>query len=198
MDGPVACGTSNSAIPERSGAVNPLGLSVFRGWPAVLEQRRARGGVNTQRPQREARGRTVLRPSRGRRTHSVRRRRRHVWLWWSASDSVDRVGGRRSCEPFLRGGACMKPCGRPRLVRGREATQLVDRTRGWVMALPGLHEVFVGVVTLLMPRPCWSSSGPGRRAARSRRPRASAWRRRPWRCCGRSSSGGPLCRRGRP
>jgi hypothetical protein len=57
-----------SAIPERCGAVNPFGLSVFRGWPAVLEQRRARCGVNTQRPEREARGRTVLRPCRGRRT----------------------------------------------------------------------------------------------------------------------------------
>ena len=134
----------------------PLGVSVLCPVPAVFGRRRARGGVNTQRPQREARGRTVLRPSRGRRTHSVRRRRRHVWLWWSASDSVDRVGGRRSCEPFLRGGACMKPCGRPRLVRGREATQLVDRTRGWVMALAGLHEVlviFAVLVMLVMPRP---------------------------------------------
>jgi hypothetical protein len=34
-------------------------------------------------------------------------------------------------------------------VRGREATQFVDRTGGWVMALPGLHEVLV----TLMPRP---------------------------------------------
>ena len=50
----------------------------------------------------------------------------------------------------------MKPCGRPRLVRGREATQFVDRTRGWVMALAGLHEVlvmFVVLVMLVMPRP---------------------------------------------
>ena len=50
----------------------------------------------------------------------------------------------------------MKPCGRPRLVRGREATQLVDRTRGWVMALAGLHEVlviFAVLVMLVMPRP---------------------------------------------
>ncbi len=37
----------------------------------------------------------------------------------------------------------------PPAVRGREATQFVDRTRGWVMALPGLHEVLV----TLMPRP---------------------------------------------
>jgi hypothetical protein len=46
---------------------------------------------------------------------------------------------------------CMKPCGRPRWSRGREAIQLLDRTRGWVMALPGLHEVLVSV----MPRPKW-------------------------------------------
>jgi hypothetical protein len=26
--------------------------------------------------------------------------------------------GRRGCQPFLRSGACMKPCGKPRLVRG--------------------------------------------------------------------------------
>jgi hypothetical protein len=37
----------------------------------------------------------------------------------------------------------------PRLGRGREAIQFVDRTRRWVMALPGLHEVLVS----LMPRP---------------------------------------------
>ena len=37
----------------------------------------------------------------------------------------------------------------PRLGRGREAIQFVDRTRRWVMALPGLHEVLV----VLMPRP---------------------------------------------
>ena len=30
----------------------------------------------------------------------------------------------------------------PRLGRGREATQFVDRAGGWVMALPGLHEVW--------------------------------------------------------
>src|SRR4051812_13739328 len=80
---------------------------------------------------------------------------------------------------------CMKPCGRP-AVAGREATQRVDRTGGWVMALPGLHEVLVllvvsmvvlvPVVTAVMPPPCWSGSGPRRRAARSRRPRASAGR----------------------
>ncbi len=79
---------------------------------------------------------------------------------------------------------CMKPCGRPRLGRGREAIQFVNGTGGWVMASPGLHEVLLAVVTLLMPRSCWPSSGPGRRAARSRRPRASAGRRRPRRCCG--------------
>jgi hypothetical protein len=38
---------------------------------------------------------------------------------------------------------------RPRLSRGREATQFVDRTGGRVMALPGLHEV---LVAWLMPR----------------------------------------------
>jgi hypothetical protein len=37
-------------------------------------------------------------------------------------------------------------------VRGREATQFVDRTGGWVMALPGLHEVLVRLT--LLPRPC--------------------------------------------
>jgi hypothetical protein len=47
---------------------------------------------------------------------------------------------------------CMKPCGRPRLGRGREAIQFVDRTGGWVMALPGLHEVLVRLT--LLPRPC--------------------------------------------
>ena len=41
----------------------------------------------------------------------------------------------------------------PRWSRGREAIQLLDRTGGWVMALPGLHEVLLAVVTLLMPRP---------------------------------------------
>lgn len=37
------------------------------------------------------------------------------------------------------------------VVRGREAIQFVDRTGGWVMALPGLHEVLV----MVMPRPSW-------------------------------------------
>jgi hypothetical protein len=64
-----------------------------------------------------------------------------------------------------------KPCGRPR-PGGREATQFVDRTRAWVMALPGLHEVLL----MVMPRR-WSGNGHGRRAARSRQPRASAARR---------------------
>jgi len=51
-----------------------------------LEQRRARGGVNTQRPEREARGRTVLRPSRGRRK-TCSPASSAVRLWWSASSS---------------------------------------------------------------------------------------------------------------
>ena len=57
-------------------------------------------------------------------------------------------GDSRSCQPFLRV-LCMKPCGRPRWSRGREAIQLLDRTGGWVMALPGLHEVLL----MLMPQP---------------------------------------------
>jgi hypothetical protein len=42
------------------------------------------------------------------------------------------------------------------MVRGREATQFVDGTRRWVMALAGPHEVrvkLVVVITLLMLRP---------------------------------------------
>ena len=75
---------------------------------------------------------------------------------------------------------------------GESQQQLLDRTGGWVMGLPGLHEV-LDVVT---PRPSLlSDSGLGRRGARSRRPRASCGRRRPWRCCGRPCRGG---RRSRP
>ena len=94
--------------------------------------------------------------------------------------------GSRSCQPFLRV-VLHEAVREPRWVRGREAIQLLDRTGGWVMALPGLHEVLVA----LTPRPrLLSGSGPGRRAARSRRPRASCGRRRPWRCCGCSSRDG--------
>jgi hypothetical protein len=66
---------------------------------------------------------------------------------WSASISGNR-GGQAGLPAIPSRWCCMKPCGRPRLGRGREATQFLDRTRRWVMALPGLHEVLV----MLMPR----------------------------------------------
>jgi hypothetical protein len=66
-----------------------------------------------------------------------------------------RLGGPRGGRPGLRAipsrWCCMKPCGRaPAGPGGREATQFVDRTRGWVMALAGLHEVLVTVLVLVM------------------------------------------------
>ena len=56
--------------------------------------------------------------------------------------------GSGGCQPFLRV-VLHEAVREPRLGRGREAIQFVDRTGGWVMALPGLHEVLV----VLMPRP---------------------------------------------
>ncbi len=73
-----------------------------------------------------------------------------VGCGWSASDSGNRAGAAgaasHSFAVVLHEAVRKAP-----VVRGREATQFVDRTRGWVMALPDLHEVLV----TLMPRPQW-------------------------------------------
>ena len=87
---------NRSVVPFLNGAGPSTGWSERSSRMAGgFERRRAQGGVNTQRPEREARGRTVLRPSRGRRktcwpASSV------LWLW---------VVGFRLGDPRGAGGA---------------------------------------------------------------------------------------------
>jgi len=75
---------------------------------------------------------------------------------------------------------CMKPCGRLRGAGSVRPFSSSTAPVGGSWRYPACTKSSVGVVTLLMPPPCWSGSGPGRRAGRSRRPRASGVRRRPW------------------
>ena len=70
-------------------------------------------------------------------------------LWWSASDSGNRAGAGGAASHSFAIVLHEAVQEAPAWARGREATQFVDRTGGWVMALLGRHEVLV----ILMPRP---------------------------------------------